>query len=150
MVSLFFYSLVWFKLVCAVCCARAGLVKQHDCGIECSCLSQYVGRCNSIWFGLPGFSFYEVWSDCSVLVSSVWSFLSVLVWRGSYCPGLVVLVLCTVYLVRPDRVCSVLLCSFSLHWFGRGCSVPGRCVVVELSLVLFALFRSGVVHSALL
>ena len=29
-------------------------------------------------------------------------------------------------------------------------SVPGRCVVVELSLVLFALFCSGVVHSALL
>ena len=146
LVSLFSYSLVWFTLVCAVCCARAGLVKQHDCGIECSCLSQYVGRGNSIWFGLPGFSFYEVWSDCSVLASSVWSFLSVLVWRGSYCPGLVVLV----YLVRPDRVCSVLLCSFSLHWFGRGCSVPGRCAVVELILVLFALFCSGVVHSALL
>ena len=68
-----------------------------------------------------------------------------LVWRGSYCPGLVVLV----YLVRPDLVCSVLLCSFSLHWFGRGCSVPGRCVVVALSLVLFALFRSGVVLFAL-
>ena len=92
MVSLFFYSLVWFKLVCAVCYARAGLVKQHDCGIECSCLSQYVGRGNSIWFGLPGFSFYEVWSDCSVLVSSVWSFLSVLVWRGLYSTGLVVLI----------------------------------------------------------
>ena len=29
LVSLFFYSLVWFKLVCAVCCALAGLVKQH-------------------------------------------------------------------------------------------------------------------------
>ena len=71
LVSLFSYSLVWFKLVCAVCCARAGLVKQHDCGIERSCLSQYVGRCNSIWFGLTGFSFYEVWSDCSVLVSSI-------------------------------------------------------------------------------
>ena len=68
-----------------------------------------------------------------------------LVWRGSCCPGLVVLV----YLVRPDRVCSVLLCSVSLHWFGRGCSVPGRCVVVALSLVLFALFRSGVVLFAL-
>ena len=51
--------------------------------------------------------------------------------------------------VRRDRVCSVLLCSFSLHWFGRGCSVPGRCVV-ELILVLFALFCSGVVYSALL
>ena len=36
------------------------------------------------WFGLPGFSFYEVWSDCSVLVSSVWSFLSVLVWSSWY------------------------------------------------------------------
>ena len=71
LVDLFFYSLVWFKLVCAVCCARAGLVKQHDCGIECSCLSQYVGRGNSIWFGLPGFNFDEVWFDCSVLVSSV-------------------------------------------------------------------------------
>ena len=56
-------------LVCAVCRARAGLVKQRDCGIECSCLSQYVGRGNSIWFGLAGFSFYEVWSDCSVLVA---------------------------------------------------------------------------------
>ena len=46
------------------------------------------------------------------------------------------------------------LISFALfcfaHWFGRGCSVPGRCVVVALSLVLFALFRSGVVRSALL
>ena len=30
-----------------------------------------VGRGNSLWFGLPCFSFYEVWSDCSVLVSSV-------------------------------------------------------------------------------
>ena len=24
-----------------------------------------------VWFGLSGFNFYEVWSDCSVLVSSV-------------------------------------------------------------------------------
>ena len=36
--------------------------------------------------------FYEVWSDCSVLVSSAWFFLSVLVWQGSCCPCVVVLV----------------------------------------------------------
>ena len=127
LVSLFSYSLVWFKLVCAVCRARAGLAKQHDCGIECSCLSQYVGRGNSIWFGLPGFSFYEVWSDCSVLVSSVWSFLLVLVWRGSYCPGLVVLV----YRI-PGQAWSRLLCS-ALPKFG-----------------LFALVCIGLVEAALL
>ena len=82
------------------------------------------------------------WSRLSGRFCPCWSggVRTVLVWSSWY----------TVYLVRPDRVCSVLLCSFSLHWFGRGCSVPGRCVVVELSLVLFALFRSGVVHSALL
>ncbi len=50
---------------------------------------------------------------------------------------------------KPNRVSSVLLLLFSLHWLGRGCSVPGRCVVVELSLVLFALFRSVVVPFAL-
>ena len=44
LVSLFFYRLVWFKLVCPVCCARAGLVRQHDCDVKGSCLSQYVGR----------------------------------------------------------------------------------------------------------
>ena len=33
LVSLFSYSLVWFMLVCAVCRARAGLVKQHDRGV---------------------------------------------------------------------------------------------------------------------
>ena len=82
------------------------------------------------------------WSRLSGRFCPCWSggVRTVLVWSSWY----------TVYLVRPDLVCSVLLCSFSLHWFGRGCSVPGRCVVVELSLVLFALFRSGVVHSALL
>ena len=96
-----------------------------------------------VWFAW--FQFYEVWSDCSVLASSVWSFLSVLVWRVSYSPDLVALV----HLLRPDRVCSVLLCSFSLHWFGRGCSVTGRCVVVELSPVLFALVLSVVLYSRL-
>ena len=39
---------------------------------------------------------------------------------------------------------------FGLHWFGRGCSAPGRLVLVELGLVLFALVCSGVAHSALL
>ena len=77
------------------------------------------------------------WSRLSGRFCPCWSggVRTVLVWSSWY----------TVYLVRPDLVCSVLLCSFSLHWFGRGCSVPGRCVVVELSLVWFALFRSGVV-----
>ena len=77
-----------------------------------------------------------------------WSRLS-----GRFCPcwsGGVRIVLVWSSWVRLDRVCSILLCEFSLHWFGRGCSVPGRCVVVELSLVLFALVLSGVVHSALL
>ena len=96
-VSLFSYSLVWFKLVCAVCCARAGLVKQHDCGIECSCLSQYVGRGNSIWFGLPGFSFYEVWSD------------------SVFAPGLV----CLIASFHAG------LAGFVLSWFGR-LGIPGQ------------------------
>ena len=44
LVGLFFYSFVWSKLGCPACCARAGLVRQHDCNIISSCLSQYVGR----------------------------------------------------------------------------------------------------------
>ena len=44
LVGLFFYNLVWSKLGCPACCARAGLVRQHDCNIISSCLSQYVGR----------------------------------------------------------------------------------------------------------
>ena len=44
LVSLFFYRLVWFKLVCPFCCARVGLVRQHDCDVKGSWLSQYVGR----------------------------------------------------------------------------------------------------------
>ena len=90
LVSLFSYSLVWFKLLCDVCCARAGLVKQHDCGIECSCFSQYVGRGNSICFGLPGFSF-----------------LSGLV--RLFDPGLLCLIV---------SVCAG-LAGFVLSWFGR-------------------------------
>ena len=39
---------------------------------------------------------------------------------------------------------------FGLHWFGRGCSSPGRRVVVDLSPILFALVFSGLVPSALL
>ena len=80
------------------------------------------------------------WSRLSDCFCPCWSggFRAVLVWPSWYkWAGLI-------------SFESVLLCSFSLHWFGRGCSVPGRCVVVALSLVLFALFRSGVVHSALL
>ena len=44
-VGLFFYSLVWSKLGCPACCARAQkLVRQRDWNIISSCLSQYVGR----------------------------------------------------------------------------------------------------------
>ena len=85
-----------------------------------------VGRGNSVWFGLPCFSFYEVWSDCSVLVSSVWSFLSVLVWRGSYCPGLVVLVY---------RIPGQALIAFALFCFAH---------LVCIGLVEAALFQAGV------
>ena len=55
-----------------------------------------------VWFGLA----LTICADWFALVSSVWSFLSVLVWRGPYCPGLVVL-------IYPGQVwsrCSVLLC----------------------------------------
>ena len=96
------------------------------------------------WFGLLGFSFMR-----SGLTVRSWSRLS-----GGFClcssvgARTVLVRSVLIYLGRPDLVCSVLLCSFSLHWFGRGCSVPGRCVLVELILVLFALFCSGVVQSA--
>ena len=124
LVSLFFYSLVWFKLVCAVCCARAGLVKQYDCGIECSCLSQYIGRGNSIWFGFAGFSSYEIWSDCSVLVSSVWSL---------FCP------------CWSGRVRTVLVWSSWHTWSGLiAFALFCFAHLVCIGLVEAALFQAGV------
>ena len=36
-------GLVFFTSGCLVCCARAGLVGQHSCGIEFSCLSHVLG-----------------------------------------------------------------------------------------------------------
>ena len=86
-----------------------------------------------VWFLMV----LTICTDWLFLVSSVWSFLSVLVWRG---PG------------RAGQVwsrCSVLLSHvlcvrFGLHWSGQWCSAPGRRVLVKLSSVLFALVCSDV------
>jgi hypothetical protein len=37
------FVLIFFTLGCLVCCARAGLVGQHSCGIEFSYLSHVLG-----------------------------------------------------------------------------------------------------------
>ena len=123
LVSLFSYSLVWFTLVCAVCCARAGLVKQHDCGIECSCLSQYVGRGNSIWFGLLGFSFMR-----SGLTVRSWSLLS-----DCFCP------------CWSGRVRTVLVWSSWYTWSGLiAFALFCFAHLVCIGLVEAALFQAGV------
>ena len=85
LVGLFLYSLVWFKLVCPICCARAGLVRQHDCGMECSCLSEYVGRrvCLVSVFVRSGLT-VRSWSLLSGRFCLCWSggFRTVLVWSS--------------------------------------------------------------------
>ena len=80
-----------------------------------------VGRGNSIWFGLAGFSSYKIWSDCSVLVSSVWSL---------FCP-------CWSGEVRTVLVWSSWsgLIAFALFCFAH---------LVCIGLVEAALFQAGV------
>ena len=71
----------------------------------------------------------ESWSRLSGRCCPRWSgwVLTVLVWSSWY--------------TWSGMISFPLFCLFSLHRFGRGCSVPGRCLAVELTLVLVALVR---------
>ena len=82
---------------------------------------------------------------CLVVSVCVRLLVSVLSWLGR--PDITWAGLISFALFCFAQVWSV---RFGLHWFGRGCSAPGRLVVVDLSPVLFALVCSGLVHSALL
>ena len=107
-----------------------------------------------VGFGLPGIGF--VWSGPSVLIDGSWSRLS-----GGFClcssVGVSTVLVRSSWYTWAGLNSFALFCfaqvwsvRFGLHWFGRGCSAPGRLVLVELGLVLFALVCSGVAHSALL
>ena len=137
-------SLVWFKLVCAVCCARAGLVKQHDCGVECSCLSQYVGRGNSIWFGLPGFSFMR-----SGLTVRSWSRLS-----GRFCPcwsgGVRTVLVWSSWYTWSGLIAFALFCFAHLVCIGLVEAALFQAGVLSLSSVLSCSLCSVLVWSTLL
>ena len=170
MVSLFFYSLVWFKLVCAVCCARAGLVKQHDCGIECSFLSQYVGRGNSIclvclvsvfmrsgltvrsWSRLYG-PFCPCWSGgvCTVLVWSSWYTWSGLIAFASFCFAHLALVWSRLLCSRQacSRWARSCLVRSGLFWCCPLCFTLESRPVCSGLFVWFVLVQFGLVQASL-
>ena len=86
---LFLYSFVMSELVCPVCYASAGFNRSGNMVVISNAVAFHKIWC---WLFLVWFACCcLVGSNCSVLVSSVRSFPSVLVWRGPYCPGLVVL-----------------------------------------------------------
>ena len=115
--------MVWFKLVCAVCCARAGLVKQHITVSNAVAFLNMLGVATP--FGLV--CLVSVFTRSGLLVRS-WSRLS-----GRFCP------------CWSGGVRTVLVWSPWYTWSGLIASVL-FCVahLVCIGLVEAALFQAGV------